>query len=72
MRCALSRTDEDGNCVTLLINDLPYILHLAVLIPFFLPVICQTGTLLLRGASGGYVSELLWGQGSNPHGGWFV
>lgn len=39
-RCAPSRTTaaEDGNCVTLLINDLPYILHLAVLIHFLLLV----------------------------------
>lgn len=37
-RCAPSKTTaaEDGNCVTLLINDLPYILHLAVLIHIFL------------------------------------
>lgn len=72
MRCSYSRTDEDGNCVTLLINDSPYILHLAVLIPFFLLGIRQTGTSFLEGASDAYVSESLWGQGSHPHGGRFV
>lgn len=40
-RCAHSMTTaaRDGNCVTLLINNLLYILHLAVLIPFFLLIL---------------------------------